>query len=250
VRLVACGLLGLLAGATLAAAQDVGFSVSVSGARADYPGQRLSGIYVFNSLDVTAGPVRIWASVPLIRQWSTVDVVDPVTGTSAPARETTSGAGDPLVRIDLRLHHDPVRALQVGVAASLKPSITDAAGGLGTGASDVAFGASLFKGLGRTSILADVLYWKYGDPEGLDFEDTLSYSLGVGHVMGRGRWSSMVSLSGFSRGLEGGAAPVQLNVAALALAGRRHSLSIMAGFGLNAGASDLSFGAGWRVSLR
>jgi hypothetical protein len=249
--LAACATCTVLAAGTVPArAQEVGFGVAVSTARATRPDQRLSGVYVFNSLDVTAGPVRIWASVPLVTQRTTFDTLDPATGGPLTLRDTSSGFADPLIRLDLQLLDDVAGALQVGVSAAVKPGLADADKGLGTGATDVAFGASVFKGLGRTSLLADAQYWRYGDPEGLDYEDTLSYSLGIGRVMGSGRWSSLVSLSGFSRGIEGAPAPVQVNVAILALAGRRQSVTVAAGFGLNDSASDFTFGAGWRVILR
>lgn len=246
----ACGCLSaLLAGGTPARSQEVGYSVSLSGARATYPDQRLSGVYVFNSVDVTAGPVGIWVSVPFIRQWNTLGPLDPLTGAATSIDQTSDGFGDPLVRLDLRLLENPGRNVRLGISVSLKPALVDGSSGLGTGASDFGFGASVFKGQGRTSLFADLMFWKYGDPEGVDFQDTLAYSVGVGRVIGGGRWSSMVSLSGLSNGVAGTAAPLQLNVAALALAGRRQSIAFTAGIGLNDSASDFSAGTTWRTSF-
>lgn len=232
-----------------ARAQDAGYSVAVSLAGATYPGQELSGLCVFNSLDVTSGPVRVWASVPLVRYTTTLEPVDPATNVSGAAKQTSTGMADPLFRVDVRLVNDSARALQVGVAASLKPSLVDPAGGLGTGEIDYGFGGSMFKGFGRTSVFADVLYWKYGDPDGVVFEDAAAYSVGVGRVIGAGRWSSMVSVSGFSRGSSGAAAPVQLTVAVLALAGGRQSVALTASIGLTDSASDFSLATSWRTSF-
>ena len=233
-----------------AAAQEVGVGVAVSAARATDPGQRLTGVYVFTSVDAAAGPVRIWVSVPFATQRSTFDTFDPVTGAPVVEDDTARGVGDPLVRADVRVVDDASNGLQIAASASIKPALADADEGLGTGATDVAFGASVLKTVGRTSILADAQYWMYGDPDGLDLENTLSYSAGIARLLGSGRWSSMISVSGFSTGIDGGRGPVQLNLAALALAGRRQSVSVMVGVGLNSGADDLSFGVGWRVLLR
>ena len=43
--------------------------------------------------------------------------------------------------------------------------VVDADDGLGTGKADYGIGGSVFKAAGRTSVFADVLFWKYGAPE-------------------------------------------------------------------------------------
>ena len=159
--------------------------------------------------------------MPFVRQRvSTDEYVDPLSGTLVPAAETTAtGVGDPLARVDVAVVNDPARALQVSVAGSVKLPVADSENGLGTGKADVAIGGSIFKALGRTSVLADALFWKYGDPEGIDFANALSYSVGVGQLLGDGRWSALVSLSGFTTGIAGLSPPVQLNLGLLTLVG-------------------------------
>lgn len=246
-----CGVASaLLAGASPGAAQQVGCSLAVSAARGTYDaGYRLSGLYLFAGLDVTGGPVRLWASLPVIRSSSSVDALDPVSGAPGSTESISTGVGDPLVRVDVRLVDDRANALQVSVAASVKPSLVDPAGGLGTGETDVAFGGSLFKAFGRTSVFADALYWKYGDPEGLDYRDAVIYSVGFGRVIGRSRWSSMVSLSGASQGADGGEPPMQINVAALLPAGDRQSLAISGSIGLRGSTGGFSLSTSWRASF-
>lgn len=246
---VACGVaLVTLTSAMPGRAQDVGYSVAFSTATATYPGQHLTGVYIFNSVDLTRGPVRIWVSLPFVRQQSTLEF-DPVTGLPASIDETRSGIGDPLIRVDFRVREGRHDGLQLAVAAAVKPSVVDAAGGLGTGATDYAFGGSVFKGFGRTSVFADVLYWNYGSPDRTAVQHSLAYSLGLGRLLGSGRWSSMVSLSGFSRGINGADPPMQVGLAALVLAGRRQSLAINAGIGLNDSSSDFTFGTSWRTTF-
>jgi hypothetical protein len=148
----------------------------------------------------------------------------------------------------VRLFDDASRPLQVAVVGSGKMPVVDVDSRLGTCEMDVAAGGSLFRAMGGTSLFADLLFWKYGDPEGVDFEDTLSYSVGFGRLLGASRWSAMVSLAGFSKGLEGAAAPVQLNAALLTLISRRQSIATSAGFGLNDSSGGFSLGTSWRIS--
>jgi hypothetical protein len=240
----------LLSGITPASAQEVGVSLAVSGARGTYDAAyRLSGLYLFAGVDITGGPVRLWASVPFIWSSSSVDTVDAVTGATGSYQSASAGMGDPLVRVDLRLVSASAHSLQVRAAAAVKPSLVDAASGRGTGRTDVAFGGSVFKGLGRTSVFADALYWEYGDPDGIDLQDAVIYSVGFGRVIGTGRWASMVTVSGASKAMMGGDAPMQLNLAALLAVGRRQSLAISGGVGLRGVTGGVSVSTSWRTTF-
>jgi len=244
--------LALVAGSAPSWAQSAAFTASFFSARSSTAGTTFDSVYLFNSVDLSSGPLRVTFSVPFVRQHVVTEAtVDPADGTMIPASDTTStGFGDPLARVDVTLVDDAARSLVVSLAGSVKLPVVDAAGGLGTGETDVAFGGSVFKAAGRTSFLADALFWKYGDPEGVDFEDALSYSVGIGRVVGTtGRWSTLVALSGFTAGFNSLAAPVQLNVGLLGLIGRRQSLAVSAGIGLSESATDFSIGTSWRVAL-
>jgi len=214
-------------------------------ARSTYETERATSLYFFNGVDVSAGPLRLSASIPLIRQRTTpVDSLADLSTVSAP--RTNTGFGDPLVRLDVRVVDDRRHDLQIGVAGSVKPAFVDAADGLGTGETDFGAGVSAFKAMGRTALLADALFWKYGDPEGVDFEDSLSYSLGVGRSLGTGRWSTIVSFAGFSP-VGDAPPPLLLTIGVMALTGRSQSLAITTGLGLTDSASDFSIGASWRI---
>lgn len=246
----------VLAAAVIAAAApaqaqaQVGYTASVYVSRDSYPAESdpVTSLYVFNGFDVTAGRVRAAVSVPYVRTTFRDLFVDPATGAASTLEDTVSGFGDPLVRMDVRVFDDASRPLQVAVVGSIKVPVVDVDSRLGSGEMDVAAGGSLFTAMGSTSLFADLLFWKYGDPEGLDLEDTLSYSVGVGRLLGASRWSAMVSLAGFSKGLEGAAAPVQFNAALLRLISRRQSFAISAGFGLNDSSGGFSLGTSWRIS--
>jgi hypothetical protein len=164
------------------------------------------------------------------------------------AAVTNTGFGDPLLRLDVRLLHDPARGLQLGLAGAVKIPFVDASTGRGTGERDYGVGASAFSTLRRTSFMADVLFWKYGDPDDVDFTNTWSYSVGVAQILGTGRYSAVGSISGFSSGIGDQPPPVSLNVGVLSLVGRRQSLAVSASVGLNDSTSDFSIGASWRIT--
>ena len=243
----AWGCLAVLAAAGPVAAQEVGYTASLYVARSTYTTDRVTSLYLFNSVDVSAGPVRASVSVPFVRQRISFTDDGAAAGADLPDGLTTTGFGDPLLRVDVRVRDDRRRSLQIAIAGSVKLPVVDAADGLGTGVADVAVGASLFKAAGAASLFADVLFWKYGDPEGYDLENTVSYSVGMGRVLGAGRWSALVSLADFSSGLDGGVPPVQLNVAVFALAGGRQSVAVTAGLGLT-DSSGFSIGTSWRIA--
>ena len=227
----------------------MGYTASLFFARTSGPDATFDSISVFNSVDVGRGPLRVTFSVPIGRYHSVIeDVVDPVDGAVLPGSDTTaSGFGDPLIRADVRVIDDRARGLSVSIAGSVKPPLVDPEKGLGTGETDYAFGVSLYKASGRTALLADALYWVFGDPDGFEYLDGLSYSTGVARTLSaNGRWSTLVTLSGFTAGYGGLSAPVQLNAGVLTLVGRRHSLAVSAGFGLTESAADFSIGTSWR----
>jgi hypothetical protein len=234
-----------------AVAQELGYSVSVSTARTDLPAAAFAGLYVFNSVDAGRGPLRVTLSVPWLKlHTSTEAAQSPIDGSEFPATDTSAaGFGDPLARVDVRIVDRPASAVQIGVAGAAKFPVVAPETGRGTGEFDAAFGATAYKGLGRTSVMLDALYWKFGDPEDVEFADTLSYSLAVGRMLGgTGRWSTMVSLSGFSAGYDGLSPPVLVNVALLRLIARQQSLSLTASIGVTESATDFSLAASWRIT--
>ncbi|MEZ5290968.1 MAG: hypothetical protein R2745_07805 [Vicinamibacterales bacterium] len=232
--------LALVAGLAAAApAQTAGYTAAVAGVRGSYPAERVDSVYVFHTVDVAGGPVRASLTVPWIRLDST-----PTTDLGA---TTVSGFGDPLVRADLTVVDRPY-ALQVSVAGAVKVPLVDATTGRGTGEVDVAGGINVLKVVSRTSLMADVLVWKFGDPPDLDFTDAVSYSVGVARMFGGGRWSALSSVSGSTAGIGDLAPPVSLTVGALAVVGRRQSVVGSVSLGLTDGASDVSVGVSWRVA--
>jgi len=225
-------------------AQTIGYTGTVFVARSTYETERVGSAYFFNAVDVTGGRFRVSASIPLIRQ--EITPLDPLADPTVSAPWTNAGFGDPLIRVDVLVVDDWRHALQIGAVGSLKPALVDAADGLGTGVADYAAGVSAFKAVGGTVLLADAMFWKYGDPEGIDFENSLSYSFGVGRTLGTGRWSTIASFAGFSP-IGDAPPPLLLTIGVMRLVGRTQSLAINAGFGLTDSSTDFSIGTSWRI---
>jgi len=229
-----------LAGGTPASAQEFGYTAGVFAGRSHFVTDEISSLYFFNSIDVTHGPLQASISLPLVLQRTTSPALSEA--------ETLSGFGDPLLRLDARiLNHDAGR-LQFRVAGAWKPSLVNSDSGLGTGETDVGVGGSVFSAIGRTTLFADAMYWKYGDPDGVDFENAVSWSVGAGRMLGAGRWSALMSLSGFSAGIGDESPPVQLGIAVLATTGTHHSAALSAGVNLAGNAGDLTIGVSWRIA--
>ena len=237
-RLAVAATLALAAMPVAASPQTVGYTVGLAGIRGTYPGERLDSTYVFHTFDASAGVIRASLTVPWMRVESTPDL-------GAPA--TLSGLGDPLLRADVRVAASAAEGWQLSLAAAVKPPIVDAESGRGTGELHVAAGATAMKMMGRTSLLADLLYWKYGDPEGAAFADTLAYSVGLARRLGGGRWSMLSSLSGSTAPVGDLDRPLAVTMAVLAMVGRRQSVVLSATAGLTNGASDAGVAVSWRV---
>jgi hypothetical protein len=241
--LTVCGV--LLLGGSVVEAQvvGVGYAASISGGQGTYPTANMNGVYFFNGVDVTAGPVRAAFTVP----WMRVNTTFVATDTTVPAVSSTStGFGDPLLRLDARVVDSGSTA--VGVAGAVKIPMVDASTGRSTGKTDVAVGGTAFTVVERTSLMADVLFWKYGDPEGVDFKDTWSYNVGAAQAVGTGRWSVTGSVSGFSAGIDNASPPVTLNLGILGLVARRQSMAVTASFGLTQSAADFFIATSWRIA--
>ena len=239
--------------ASPALAQDIAYTGTVFATHGTYldGAEKSSSLFVFNTVEAGAGRFHASVSVPFIsrRTTWTPTGAEVAAGTADTAfKDTATGVGDPWVRAEVRVVDDRLRGVQVSVAGSLKLPMVSAENGLGTGKADAALGGSMYVTQGAASFFVDAMFWKYGDPEGIDFQDALSYGLGVGHVIGSGRWSAAGSLVGFSRGIDGTSPPLQLTLTVLRLLSARQSLALSAGFGLNDRTDRISIGASWRVA--
>jgi hypothetical protein len=259
---------GLAAGT--AAAQDLAYTGGLQVSTGHYLFEtRTNSLYLLSGLDLTAGRLRVGASIPVIVQstpWITSGpvplpsggreageltrqmgrgqrrIVLPVAGL-----ETQAGIGDPLLRGDAELLRDgPGRAsLRIGVSA--KAPVASVDDGFSTGAWDYGAGLSAFKQLGVHSASGEVGFWRFGDLDDLALNDAWSYGAAYGRTIGGGDWSVVVSASGFSAILPGESPLVQVGFGLGRLLSPRRALTITASFGVTDTAPDVSVGLGWRV---
>lgn len=274
-------LLGLAAAP--ATGQEIAYTGSVQVANGDYIfTERTTSIYLLNGLEVSAGPVRLSGTLPVISQstpWVTYGSI-PVPSGGAQSGEVTrqigkkggtggthgrtvvtlpvpeeglayqAGIGDPLVRAEVELVSDHGTRPSVRLSASSKIPVADPDDGFGTGAWDYGAGVSLAKRFGRRSVFADVAYWRFGDLPDLTLNDGVTYGIAYGQVLATGRWSVLASLSGGTSILDGMDPPMQVGIGVNRLLQPGRSLSVSAGFGLTETAPDFSVSVGWRLGLR
>lgn len=260
--------LATLTGAWPADAQQIDYAGSVQYASGDYLfTERASALYLYNSLVVTAGRVRVSASVPLVLQntsWVTYYSGDGSTTGAASSSgtghgmtgegnsgvvDTTSseqlGFADPLVHGGVQLLRQGKARPSLSLTFDVKIPLADVESGFGTGEWDYAGGLALAKSVGTTFLFADISYWYLGDMPGAEFKNTLAFGAGVGRSLGGGRFGLLASLLGNTEVQEGAGAPVQASLGLSYLLDMRRSLMGSASLGLTESAPDISVSFGW-----
>lgn len=254
------------------AAQEVAYSGGLQVVSGTYLFEtRTNSVYLLSGVDVTTGALRLAASIPVIVQntpWIAYGPVPlPSGGRQAGevdrqtrrghrrivlpdvASETHAGFGDPLLHAQAELVRDAGSRPSLRIGASAKAPVASTANGLSTGAWDVGTGLSLSKQAGVHLLSADVSYWHFGDMVDLPLENAWSYAASYGRVVLSGRWSMLLSASGYTRIIEGQDPPVQIGVGIGRVFSPRRTLSGNLSIGLTNTAPDVSVGLGWRLGL-
>ena len=243
--------------------------------------QRTWSAYLSNGLTWSDGRLRATASVPLVFQpagWVQYGGGGMMIPTGGVARGTTGtgsqnsgmmnggmnggsmtpsgdmpfshiGIGDPVARLDAALLRDDANHSVLSIVGAAKAPLADVSRGFGTGEWDAGAGLASTVMVGGTSIFADAVYWKLGNPPGGAVRDALAYTVSAGKTLNGSRWSVLGTLAGATSlwtGLEG---PVQAGVGAGYLLESGSSVFATAALGLTRTAPTLSTGLGWRVPL-
>lgn len=263
-----------------APAQAVSWTGAVQGSSGDYGfGERTSSLSITNGLTLSAGRLRVSASLPLIMQsnpWVTQvgagrfpyggprhGASDSVSmhagpghggGGGGPAGADTGsfdtiGIGDPLMFATLELARTARGNVSLSATTGVKAPVGSVSQGFSTGEWDYGGGLALSAGSGRALLLLDAMYWKLGDMPGLELRDGVSYGATVGTFVGRRRVSLLASILGSSRVTDAASAPVQLGVAVGYLSSARRSVNVGIYAGLTQSAPDISLTIGWGVPL-
>jgi hypothetical protein len=263
-----------------ASAQQIDVSTSGQYSSGDYIFTEETDLFVWsNSVSVTEGRFRIGVSVPLVVQttpWITYGGVG-LTPSGGPqhgavggnghggggqrGRRTpialpdtgsyrSTGVGDPQIQAsyDLRVLSDTSR-LRVQLMGAVKPPLADADAGFSTGAWDGGLGLSVSRTFAPWFALAEGTYWWLGDLDDLALKNGISYSVGVGRTLYRGRWGLLASISGATPLIEDVDPPASLN-GGINYSTGYWGLSATFSSGLTEGAADWSVGFGATATLR
>jgi len=232
--------------------------------------ERTTSLSLYNGVAFSAGPVGMYVSIPITYQstpWvsrsgsgmipSGGDEHSEVGGRTDGGRMTLADTveydqvalGDPMLHADLEVLKERKAMPSVYVTADLKAPLADLDRGFGTGEWDYGAGLSLVKGFGRSLLLIDVTYWVLGDLPDLELHDPVAYSFAVGHTLAAGKYSVLVSFSGYSRILDEVDPPVQVGIGANYSLDSGTILSGNAALGLTESTPEVSVSLGWQIGL-
>lgn len=225
-------LLALAHGASLHG-QDVHYSGSVHYTGASDASGDAGDWTLLNGITLQADRIRLGVALPLLLR-----------GAGA---ESGPSLADPLLSAAVQLYRGWGPLLSVDVDARVKPPLVAVESGGGTGEWDAGVGIMLAAAAGsRTLLFADLGWWRYGDPPGLEFPDEVTFGIGAGRAL-RDRLAAMLLLSG---GIDTGGEASSSALLALASyrVGAAGSLAAGASVGLDDDAA-LSLFVAWRVPL-
>jgi hypothetical protein len=242
--------------------------------------QRTWSAYLSNGLSWSDGRLRASVNVPLVMQpsgwvqYSGAGMMVPSGGMSSSGPSGSSGVGgmgsgmhggtmtpssdmpfsrvgigDPIGRVDVALSRADADHPSLSLVGAAKAPFTDVGHGYGTGEWDVGAGLSGAVSVGGTSILADAVYWKLGNPAGASLRNAVAYALSIGRPLPSSHWSVLGTVFGASSLWAGLEAPVQAGIGAGYLLESGSSVFAMAAVGLTRTAPAISTGLGWRVPL-
>jgi len=186
------------------------------------------------------GQTRGMASV------STVDEAVPLADTVS---YNKYGFSDPNLYLSVRLSPDRATATSLYLNAGVKIPFANPETGFGTGAWDLGAGLSLTQRFGTFFISADAMYWHLGDMQDLNFNDPVSFGLGLGKSWKNGKWLLSGLLTGYTRIIEGYDPPLSLGIGLGHFLTKKITLNANISFGLSESSSDVGGGIGWSVRL-
>ena len=268
------------AGAAPARAQQVVYFGSFQTTTGRYIfAERTTSVFVVNGIDVSAGRVRVSATIPFITQstpWISYGAVLIPSGGSQNAqvgdqirrgkgggagtggrgivvtlptegvtRET--GVGDPVIRVGADLLNRG-SAVQVTISGAAKAPVASLADGLGTGEWDYGAGLEVSRQQGVHRVFGTFEVWRFGDLPDLVLKDAAAYRVGYERFVNTNRWSMLASVSGWTTVLDGLDPPVSVNAGLtrhLGPSGR--SVGVIAAFGVTEMAPDFSLSLAWQL---
>jgi hypothetical protein len=145
-------------------------------------------LYVPFILKYETGPWLLKATVPYLRVSGPANVVGAgaeritLPGASA-AQRTESGLGDVMLSAFYTAMDERRSAFGLDLGAKVKLPTADEQRGLGTGETDYAIQADVFKPFGNVTAFGSLGYRIYGDPPGLNLRNVVYYAIGASYSM-------------------------------------------------------------------
>jgi len=145
-------------------------------------------LYIPFVLKYETGPWLFRATVPYLRVSGPANVIGAgaeritLPGVSAPQR-TESGLGDIMLSAFYTLMNERRSAFGLDLGAKVKLPTADEERGLGTGETDYALQADVFKPFGNLTAFGSLGYRVYGDPPGLNLRNVPYFALGATYRM-------------------------------------------------------------------
>ncbi len=263
--------LAILAAPLRGRAAEIGYSGALQFATGEYIfTDRTNSLYLLNGFYVSEGRVRVSVTLPVIYQ-NTSLVSNGGPGMISSGGEGGDGAGghmqggqmqsvgmndfreigvgDPLGRVDVEILKRGRGFPSVSIAALAKPPVANAGRGFGTGEWDFGAGLSAARGMSRFFLSASMIYWKIGDPPGVDFKNPIAYSVAVGRPFAGSRFSAILSFSGYTRVLEDADPFGQLGISLAYWPTARRYVSGTFASGLSDSTPDASVSLGWGIGF-
>jgi hypothetical protein len=242
--------------ASPAAAQPAGeISTGLEFQQGDYAtAERVETFSVQNSARIRFGRLLFSASLPWLRLEAPGNVVGGggllglpiiVDPTRPPARDVRQGIGD--LRVGAAYGLNAPAGVDLTLSGQVKLPTAAARRGLGTGETDIAFGAEVARTIGPVTPFASLSYSLPGDPAGYELRNSLSARGGVALQLAPGVRGNL------SYGYAQSLSPLlederQISTGLNAALSRRLSLGLYGNAGLSTGSPDI--GAGFQLAWR
>lgn len=251
--------------ATVILGQEVTYNGSLQFATGNYIfSERTNSVYLFSGLSVSTGRLQVSANIPVIMQskpWVSYSGVGQIPsgdkqhedGRGVTLPDTTQydeiGLGDPLLHAGVEVLKAGKVFPSVHLVAEFKPPLANADRGFGTGEPDYGAGMSLAKAVGRNFAFVDITYWVLGDLPDLELKDPVAYSVAVGRPLANGKYSVLVSFSGYTEILNDVDPPAQVGIGLTYRLDSGPSLTGSLAFGVTDSNPDFSVAFGWDIGL-
>lgn len=165
------------------------------------------------------------------------------------ASYTESSFGDPTLFANVKLFTSPHGDTNIQLNTSLKVPVADPNTGFGTGEWDIGLGASASHRLEDFFFFADLTKWWFGDLPDLELKDPISYTFGVSHWIGGGKWFINSTLTGYTEIINDYDPPLDFGAGLGFIASERATLNSTISMGMSESSADVSVGVGWSIKL-